>query len=213
MNFLLSHLEDEVFHGSLVPDGIQRIDKWPDRAATHESRKAKLLAQIKLRLTDIEGIGSVRETVDTMIENGDWIRVVYVEIKGPCTRDDGELIREMLEFWRELVEDFLGRKKPHLSLPALIVGHIDPDEGEGAAATIDTTSFYHGTALPPEDRRRLNLIRGADLRRWITTVLKSNGEDYADLEQEIVDALGERSSENVEVRLARIYRIVDARAA
>jgi hypothetical protein len=211
LDLLMTRLEEEVFKPKLVPEGVQRANRWPDRAISFEKRKQGLFEEVTLRLS-----GYRRLTVEQIVNEipGEpYVRVVFIEIDGPCTPDeDGQLVLDLRKFWHEMIREVKKRGSGGPCLPLLLIGHIDPELGRGAARPHDATRFYHNAGLDAANEHRLNPIRGEHLRKWLNGVVPA--ERFAgrgELERVLAAALGGRTLiEEVEVRMGQVVDFIQS---
>jgi hypothetical protein len=213
LDLFITKLEAEL-KKKAAPSGIQRIKRWPNRNLSLPDREKELIHELTYRLTDDYNVEAIKEIVDRMNSLGGRSRIVFVDIDGPCTADDGPLVSTMLDFWQKLLTETLSRavKRPHL--PLLLVGHVDPEPPSGAPMSIDTTTFYHASALDTTHERRLSLIYGHHLYGWLDEVVPADRYDarYA-LEEEIARGLGARLIEDIPgTRMKCIIDLIWSRA-
>jgi hypothetical protein len=212
LDLLMHRLEEEVFKPELVPQGVQRANKWPDRNTSFDMRKQYLFKELTFRLTDYRNLKSVQQIVDEIPTPLDYVRVVFIEIDGPCTREeDGPLVVHLRKFWHDILREVLKRGSGGPCLPLLLIGHVDPEVAGGAPLPLDTTSFYHNVVLDPTNERRLNLVRGDHLRTWLNDIVPA--ERFAgrgELERVLATALGCPQIEGVTVRMNRVVDFIES---
>jgi hypothetical protein len=208
LGMLMDRLERNIFTDKLVPDGVQRVPKWPERDQDAHRREKDLIEDLTYCLTEDATLTDAAQIMKAIADIG--MRVVYVEIDGPCQPQDEGLVTGMIKFWRAIIAEAhkLGTRVPYL--PLLLVGHIDPEPSANAPALIDTTRFYHPDVLRENDPRRLNLVAGKHLVDWFDGVFSKGDMRRPDIERAVVHALGGKLIEEISgVRMARVIEIVD----
>jgi hypothetical protein len=219
LDLLMTRLQEEVFHNDkLVPDGIQRVRRWPDRSVPPPKRQQELFDELTYQLTGYRAPEimtyrsdkTIKQIVDGLPAPGPCVRVVFVEIDGPCTPQDSLLVVAMRDFWQRIIGEAWQRGN---CLPLLLVGHVDPDSPVDGIARCDTTGFYRNTILDQSNERRLNLVRGDHLRTWLNDVVpRDRFPERGDLEAALVVGLEQNVIEQVNVRMEKIINLIIARA-
>jgi hypothetical protein len=213
LGMLLWRLEQTVFTTKIAMGGLHRVGRWPHRSRAPERRKRELREELAYCLTDDRRITGPKDIIDELAAFGAGARVVYVEIDGPCEDDkDRPLVADMLAFWREIINAAAKRVPSLPYLPLLLVGHIDPEPAAGVSPAIDTTRFYREDALAEDHERRLNRIRGFDVRSWLDPIIPEEDLRRVDIEGELARALGVRFIDDIDARLGRILTVVNERA-
>jgi hypothetical protein len=210
LDLLMNRLADEIFTEKLVPDGIQRIPKWPDRGMNREARIRQLTGDITLLLANDRSLSRPQDIVDVLVEIGQCAKVAYVEVQGPCTEADPPLVQAMLSYWKGIIEEAVKRGPVGPWLPLLVVGHIDPDTSE--LPVVDLKALYHpNEPVPPE--RQLGPVNGTHLRQWLNTIIPA--ERYparSELEAVLARELGGRLLEEIPaVPMSKIVDLVTLR--
>jgi hypothetical protein len=202
----MTHLEPVVIKSGMAGEGIQRVNGWPERNLSLQNRKQQLISELTLRLTGSRISKSLEQIAEALAYMRECVRVVYVEVKGPCRQDDESLIGEMLNFWQEIIA-FAANHEKQPTLPLLMIGHVDLDQ-------IDTERFYPKVEPLEALGRRLNMVKGAHLRRWLDAVTPAESNPWrSDLESEIVRELGAALIEDIpDVRMATIVNLITTRA-
>jgi hypothetical protein len=210
LDMLMHSLENSIFTEQIVAGGIQRADRWPARDQDIRDRERALTEELTYCLVeDSSLVGS--KMIDALVDLTTTTRVVYIEIDGPCEPIDEQLIASMLGFWRNVVNELhiLGTRVPHL--PLLLIGHIEPDSA--GPQSIDTTRYYHSALLRSSDERRLNLIEGDHLFKWVRRVFPDGDLRRPGVERELALALGSNRIERVsDVSLLTVVDAVEKRA-
>jgi hypothetical protein len=210
LDMLMHHIETTIFTDRIASGGVQRVARWPRRELDAHKRENDLIGELTYCLVEDRSL-SGPDIVDALIDFAPGMRVVYLDIDGPCRPEDEPLINAMIAFWREIINEVHKRGTRVPCLPLLLVGHVDPEAA--APNTIDTTRFYHSTILAEHHERRLNKVAGAHLLGWIQGVFRDGDLRRPDTVREFARALGFRTIEEIEgVRMKRIIEIVDERA-
>jgi hypothetical protein len=205
---LIRYIEQSFIEKKLVTDGIHRAKGWPDRKLSLAARKKYLFDELIYRLTNRQKMRADEKVADALAALGTpRARVVYIEVTGPCADTDAPLIQAMKAFWKEVIESVYAHKK-RPQLPLLIIGHVDPDEK--SSGHVDSEMFYVDDALGEVSRRRLNLIEGHHVFKWLDVVAPADRVPWRDdLETQIAVALGGALIENIEAtRMARVVNVV-----
>ena len=209
LGMLMQRLEKTVFSAKFVIGGVNRAGRWPDRTRDIQRRKRDLIEELAYWLVEDRSITDPDALIKELFALGPGARVVYVEIDGPCLDDkDGPLVKEMVDFWRKIV-DAAVRHVPSLPyLPILLIGHIDPEQPEGVATGLDTTLFYRDETLSESHERRLNRIRGDDILGWLDPIIARTDEGRVDIERELARRLGVKFIDHVDLRMEHILNVV-----
>jgi hypothetical protein len=211
LSLLMTSIEESMIKSKAVAGGIHRVGGWPVRKLSPAVRRERLIRELSYRLTDDWTAEKPDHIVDALTGMGPCLRVVFVEIAGPCNSDDQLLVEAMLDFWKEIITTACSRlQKP--TLPLLIIGHVDPEPSSPNTDTMDTMTFYRNSETIPG--RRLSLISGHHLRKWLDVVAPAERFPWRDdLEAEIARGLGGALIEDITgVRMARLVDLVAMRA-
>ncbi|UPJ53420.1 hypothetical protein IVB30_20150 [Bradyrhizobium sp. 200] len=214
LTLFMTHLEPAIIKNGMAGEGIQRMNGWPEQRLSLQNRRLQLIGELTLRLTGSRNSKSLEQIVEALAQMREVVRVVYVEIKGPYSEDDRSLVESMLKFWQEVIASAAtSDRRP--TLPLLIVGHVDPDANAPGVIQIDTETFYPEVGPLEALGRRLNMVKGAHLRRWLDMVTPAESNPWRDdLESEIVRELGGALIEEIpDIRMATIVNLVTTRAA
>jgi hypothetical protein len=214
LTILVGRLDEELIkpNGDIVSGGLGYA-KWPEAGLTAAERKRVLFQSLAEQLVDNETLDSAEKIVAALADLGGCVRIVFIEIKGPCSDSDRALILEMISFWKDIIARLMALKTRVSTVPLLIVGHVNPDPAAGAAI-LDTASYYHAAVPPPGDKRRLSEIQWDELVAWLDEVLpKSRHPGRSDLDAVIAQELGAELMQRVQpVRMAKIVNVVTRRA-
>ena len=212
LDVLMQYLEDNVFTDRVVVGGVQRVDRWPARKQEAGRREKQLIGELTYCLTENRRLTDPGKIIQAVAEFAPGVRVVFVEVDGPCEAEDEELIKAMLNFWQSVIAAALERGTRVPCLPLLLVGHVDPNPREDAPRAIDVTRFYHPDVLDESDERRLSLVRGTHLHKWLDEIIPKQNLIRGDVERELAQGLGNKMIEDVAVRMGPIIDFVNARA-
>jgi hypothetical protein len=213
LDVLMQHLEDSIFTDKIVAGGVQRVTQWPRREQDARRREKDLIEELTYCLAEDRTLTDAGDIIGAIAAFAPGMRVVYVDIDGPCKPEDEGLINAMIKFWQNIIAEAHNRGTRVPCLPLLLVGHVDPEQRADAPAPIDATRFYHAEVLAEGHERRLSLVAGNHLLTWIKGIVPDGDPRRPDLEREIARALDGRVLEDiVGVRMRKIIEVVDDRA-
>jgi hypothetical protein len=213
LDLLMTNLENIIFTDKIVAGGVQRVAQWPRHDQDAGRREKELIGEVSYCLAEDRDLTDSGNIVEAVAALAPGMRVVYVEIDGPCKTEDEGLINAMIRFWQGIIAEAHKRGTRVPCLPLLLVGHVDPDPRADAPPLIDATRFYHPDVLAEGHERRLNLVAGNHLLTWIKGIVPDGDLRRPDLEMEIARALGGRVLDGIgPVRMGKIIEVVDERA-